>query len=217
MQRLDDAPPELAPATLNTVATKSEPAVLERLHPGSWINSVFATWIGHPEKTRAWEVLTEIRDAIEKAGGGREPSLLLAEGSDWFWWLGDDNPTELAPLYDEIFRTHLADACDQAGIEPPVDLAHPLKTHTSGPLEESSVSALRHCPIKHCWTIIAPDREGLPGSSHRETRPRHRRKSIGFHPRRAAIDGRCGCLPTRPRFSGSRARWFGKRWASTRL
>ena len=163
MQRLDDAPPELAPTTLNAVATKSEPAVLERLHPGSWINSVFATWIGHPEKTHAWEVLTEIRDAIEKAGGGREPSLLLAEGSDWFWWLGDDNPTELAPLYDKIFRTHLADACDQAGIESPVDLAHPLKTHTAGPLEGSSVSALRYCPIKHRWTIIAPDREGLPG------------------------------------------------------
>ena len=46
---------------------------------------------------------------------------LLAEASDWFWWLGDDNPTELAPLYDEIFRRHLADACRQAGIEPPDD------------------------------------------------------------------------------------------------
>ena len=56
------------------------------------------------------------------------PSLLLAEGSDWFWWLGEDNPTELAPLYDRIFRQHLADACAQAGIAPPVDLSRPLKT-----------------------------------------------------------------------------------------
>jgi alpha-amylase/alpha-mannosidase (GH57 family) len=53
--------------------------------------------------------------------------MLLAEGSDWFWWLGDDNPTDLAPLYDEIFRHHLADACAQAGIEPPVDLEKPVR------------------------------------------------------------------------------------------
>lgn len=162
MQRLDDGPPELAPATLDRVAANSEPTVLDHLHPGSWINSVFATWIGHPEKTHAWEVLTEVRDAIEEAGGGQPPSLLLAEGSDWFWWLGDDNPTELAPLYDEIFRKHLADACGQAGIEPPIDLDNPLKTHIDEPVGHSSGSALRYCPIKHSWTIIAPDREGLP-------------------------------------------------------
>jgi alpha-amylase/alpha-mannosidase (GH57 family) len=53
--------------------------------------------------------------------------MLLAEGSDWFWWLGEDNPTALAPLYDRIFRTHLADACNQAGIDPPDDLDRPLK------------------------------------------------------------------------------------------
>lgn len=128
MDRLNRCGPELVPATLDEATAGSEPVELPRLHPGSWINSVFATWIGHPEKTRAWEVLSEVREAIERAGGERPPSLLLAEGSDWFWWLGDDNPTELAPLYDHIFRRHLADACSQAGIESPVDLGHRLKT-----------------------------------------------------------------------------------------
>ncbi len=173
MQRLADAPPDLAPATLATAAAGGEPAILDRLHPGSWINSVFATWIGHPEKTHAWEVLTEVRDAIEEAGGGQPPSLLLAEGSDWFWWLGDDNPTELAPLYDEIFRKHLADACNQAGIAPPFDLDAPLKFHGFSPSEGSSVSvsALRRCPIKHIWTIIAPDREQPRGTDDNPGRP----------------------------------------------
>ncbi|MBD3854411.1 MAG: galactose-1-phosphate uridylyltransferase, partial [Acidobacteria bacterium] len=173
MQRLADAPLELAPVTLATAAAGGEPAVLDRLHPGSWINSVFATWIGHPEKTHAWEVLTEVRDAIANAGDGREPSLLLAEGSDWFWWLGDDNPTELAPLYDEIFRKHLADACNQAGITPPFDLDAPLKFDGFSPPEESSVSAsaLRRCPIKHIWTIIAPDREQPRGRGDSPGRP----------------------------------------------
>jgi alpha-amylase/alpha-mannosidase (GH57 family) len=113
-------------ATLGDLTGRTAPSTLPTLHPGSWINSVFATWIGHPEKTRAWELLCEIRAAMP--GGDPPPSMLLAEGSDWFWWLGDDNPTELAPLYDEIFRRHLADACRQAGLDIPAVLRRPLKS-----------------------------------------------------------------------------------------
>jgi hypothetical protein len=36
----------------------------------------------------------------------------------------------LAPLYDQIFRRHLRDACSEVGVEPPVDLSQPLKTVT---------------------------------------------------------------------------------------
>ncbi len=119
-----------SPSHSTTQPDAASPSRLDRLHPGSWINSIFATWIGHHEKSHAWEVLAAVRTALEDAGSEHPPSLLLAEGSDWFWWLGDDNPTALAPLYDAIFRRHLADACAQAGIESPVDLAKPLKTET---------------------------------------------------------------------------------------
>ncbi len=128
MAALGETGNDLEPETLATLAGSARPAVLERLHPGSWINGIFATWIGHPEKTAAWKLLAEVRGAIEKAGVPRPPSLLTAEASDWFWWLGDDNPTELAPLYDEIYRRHLADACAQAGISPPATIEIPLKT-----------------------------------------------------------------------------------------
>jgi len=162
MGRLNNCAPELAPATLESVVEVTEPAKLEHLHPGSWINSIFATWIGHPEKTKAWEVLADVRRAIAENGGAPPPSLLLAEGSDWFWWLGDDNPTELAPLYDKIFRLHLADACKQAKIESPVNLDLPLKPLTDPLQEGPTVSELRYCQIKHRWTIIAPERKQLP-------------------------------------------------------
>ena len=128
MGALNQTGGELQPETLATLAGSSQPTVLDTLHPGSWINGIFATWIGHPEKTAAWRLLAEVRDAIEQSGAPRPPSLFLAEASDWFWWLGDDNPTELAPLYDEIFRRHLADACRQAGIVPPKEIDQPLKT-----------------------------------------------------------------------------------------
>ena len=162
-ERINDSGPELVPATLGAICETSRPEALEHLHPGSWINSIFATWIGDAEKTRAWEVLADVRNAIAETGNERPDSLLLAEGSDWFWWLGDDNPTELAPLYDRIFRHHLTDACEQAGIVPPVDLRRPLKPHVDTSTEASTVSELRYCAVKHRWTIIAPERKQRPG------------------------------------------------------
>ena len=122
---------ELRPAgslqgvTLAERAATETAEVLPRLHPGSWIGGVFATWIGHPEKNRGWEVLTLAR-ALGAQHGGR--SWLAAEGSDWWWWLGDDNPTLLAPLYDALFRAHVRDACEQAGVVPPTELAAPIRS-----------------------------------------------------------------------------------------
>jgi alpha-amylase/alpha-mannosidase (GH57 family) len=130
---------KLRPATFAELASDLTTNTLDRLHPGSWINSVFATWIGHPEKTRAWDLLARVRNALPKIEGEIQQAILLAEGSDWFWWLGDDNPTDLAPLYDRIFRHHLKDACSAAGIQPPNDLAKPLKSptrHVSAPISK---------------------------------------------------------------------------------
>ena len=77
MERLNNSGPELVPETLGAISESAGTSTLDRLHPGSWINSVFATWIGHPEKTRAWELLAEVRSAIEKKGKERPVSLLL--------------------------------------------------------------------------------------------------------------------------------------------
>ncbi len=116
----------LRPATLSSLADRLTPRQLPRLHPGSWIGGTFGTWIGHPEKSQGWRALAEVRTLVGRTGSD-PPSMVLAEGSDWFWWLGDDNPTPLASLYDKIFRHHLADACVQAGVTPPTSLDHPIK------------------------------------------------------------------------------------------
>jgi alpha-amylase/alpha-mannosidase (GH57 family) len=116
---------ELTPMTLAEREADEVPLQLPHLHPGSWIGGTFGTWIGHPEKNRGWEYLARVR-ALGGARGG--VSWLAAEGSDWWWWFGDDNPTLLAPLYDELFRAHLRDACDVAGIPPPPELAAPVRS-----------------------------------------------------------------------------------------
>ena len=101
---------------------------LERLHPGSWINANYDTWIGEDEENRAWEYLLIARTELERSGlpmpdpHSKPPkkgtiayyrykaweSLYAAEGSDWFWWYGTD---QTAPAGDKPFDlayiTHL--------------------------------------------------------------------------------------------------------------
>jgi len=115
---------QLRLVSLRQRLAEETPRRLPRLHAGSWIGASFATWIGHEEKCRAWELLARCRQAGAHRGGR---SWLAAQGSDWWWWFGDDNPTPLAPLYDRLFRLHLADALRAAGEEPLPELAVPVR------------------------------------------------------------------------------------------
>jgi alpha-amylase/alpha-mannosidase (GH57 family) len=103
---------------------------------GSWIYGNLATWIGHPEKNRAWELLAAARRALdssqrEESGGGTIEAafweMMIAEGSDWFWWFGDDHQTENASEFDTLFRGHLKKVYRLLGKTPPVDLEEPVK------------------------------------------------------------------------------------------
>lgn len=75
--------------------------VLERVAPGSWIFGEFTSWVGHSEKNWAWGRLSEVRREFERRKRFLSPEvrdkvyelLLIAEGSDWFWWLGEDHPS----------------------------------------------------------------------------------------------------------------------------
>ncbi|MGD0036457.1 MAG: carbohydrate-binding module family 20 domain-containing protein [Bacteroidota bacterium] len=93
---------------------------LQWLWPGSWINANFDTWIGEDEENRAWDYLLMARNDLEQSGiKSPDPtapalrkrttewfaykaweSMYAAEGSDWFWWYGDD---QTAPGGDKPF------------------------------------------------------------------------------------------------------------------
>jgi hypothetical protein len=119
-------------------------APLARLHSGSWIDADFHVWIGHREKNRAWSVLAGARGAL--VAGGTTPdshpaaweSLYCAEGSDWFWWLGDDHYTSDKALFDALFRAHVRAAYTGAGLKPPASLERPAA--------EAMASDPRHTP-----------------------------------------------------------------------
>ena len=52
--------------------------------------------------------------------------LYIAEGSDWFWWYGDDHSSAQDALFDYLFRKHLQNIYLLFGDEPPLDLSRPI-------------------------------------------------------------------------------------------
>ncbi len=115
--------------TCADLAEESPVGTLSRIHTGSWIDSDFRIWIGHEEDRRAWRLLAEAREAWVSAGRpeGALPHLLAAEGSDWFWWFGEDFSTPFAHLFDRLFRAHLSAVWRASGKEPPSALLQPVK------------------------------------------------------------------------------------------
>lgn len=109
---------------------------LNEVRAGSWIYGTFSTWIGHTEKNRGWELLTkteaDTRAVWPKLDAGQKEALRtamhIAQGSDWFWWYGDDHFTVQAGEYDSLFRARLIEAYNIAGLTVPEEFYTPIKT-----------------------------------------------------------------------------------------
>ncbi|MFA7536112.1 MAG: glycoside hydrolase family 57 protein [Desulfuromonadales bacterium] len=131
------AEPALRMATVSGALAGRPAQPLPRLAPGSWINANFNIWIGHPEENTAWEWLARARreavtdGEMETATGTAVPEkirhLLRAQGSDWFWWFGDDHVTAQADIFDRLFRRHLEALYRAAGLPTPFDLHNSIK------------------------------------------------------------------------------------------
>ncbi|MDR3580319.1 MAG: glycoside hydrolase family 57 protein [Oryzomonas sp.] len=118
---------------------------LHGIHPGSWINANYGIWIGHPEENLAWDLLDGTRNAavshnpavaealasgIPSADADVETicrSLYAAEGSDWFWWYGDDHFSPHSDRFDRLFRQHLMNVYRLLGIDTPLELLEAIK------------------------------------------------------------------------------------------
>jgi alpha-amylase/alpha-mannosidase (GH57 family) len=123
----------LRPATMRDVVRALGGAAisLPALRAGSWVHGQLLTWVGHPEKNRAWEWLIGAKRRLDARG---EPDPALAhllgacEGSDWFWWPGVHNPSASVAQFDELFRAHLTELYRALGDSPPEALSRPFAT-----------------------------------------------------------------------------------------
>ncbi|HRZ86553.1 MAG TPA: hypothetical protein P5287_01930, partial [bacterium] len=123
---LEDNPPA---ETINT------------LWSGSWICHNYDIWIGSTEENTAWnyvkktrEFLADYMNRVPEANHKREKlakaweELYMAEGSDWFWWYGDDFSTDNDEMFDELFRLHLSNVYTVLDVPPPEYLKSPVMT-----------------------------------------------------------------------------------------
>jgi alpha-amylase/alpha-mannosidase (GH57 family) len=121
---------------------------IAKIHSGSWIDSNFRVWIGHQEDNQAWTLLGQARTALERARPERPPEViekayeaaLAAEGSDWFWWYGDDFITENAPEFDALFRRNVEQVFRHIGMTPPERLARPIIAPYKDKSQASAIS-----------------------------------------------------------------------------
>lgn len=122
---------------------QTSPAHLPELVAGSWIYGTFSTWIGDPDKNRAWDLLCEAKRHVDRAlddgslsSDQKEAAvrqLGLCEGSDWFWWFGDYNPAPIVRDFEQLYRCHLVNLYEQIGCEAPAKLFQPLSQGGGAP------------------------------------------------------------------------------------
>ncbi len=134
--------PQLNLCTYSDCLTQDAGAhTLNSITAGSWVYGSFSTWIGDADKNRAWDMLGDAKKALDrfaktaKAGSETiamaEQQLALCEGSDWFWWFGDYNPSGTVSDFDRLYRINLSRLYQIIGMEPPAYLAE-IISHGSG-------------------------------------------------------------------------------------
>jgi len=138
-QRLSDEPSIVTVTPSEFLATAPEPERLGRLWAGSWHNADFSIWIGEEEENRAWDLLRETRVFLQTYITGRNrdtvtpeeldaafTQMYIAEGSDWFWYLGSDQSSADDASFDSQFRNALKQVYVELGAEPPSVLDIPI-------------------------------------------------------------------------------------------
>lgn len=120
----------------------AQPKVYD-LFTGSWIDENgstlgvdLGTWIGENEENRGWMLLGQARDFLSQAGVSPVTApdafeaLYMAEGSDWFWWFGEDQDSGNDDEFDDLFRVHLKNIYRNLDVEPPSELNTHIVPHT---------------------------------------------------------------------------------------
>jgi alpha-amylase/alpha-mannosidase (GH57 family) len=131
----------------------SAPQPLRHLVAGSWVHGTLSTWIGDPAKNAAWDRLCRakrVHDECAATADWDEPTrrrveaqLLLAESSDWFWWLGEGEDGQGTRAFDDLGRRNLANLYRLMGREPPGDLTIPARRDTAPDTGAAAIGTMR--------------------------------------------------------------------------
>jgi alpha-amylase/alpha-mannosidase (GH57 family) len=128
------------------------------LYCASWIDEMGSAhgndlniWIGGAEENRAWDLLGDARRRLAASGATAKShpkayeALYAAEGSDWFWWFGDDFtlPAGGDWMFDWLFRERLKDVYRYLGVAPPEALEWPIVRRSAVWAKDSPIDEVR--------------------------------------------------------------------------
>lgn len=112
------------------------------LFEASWIDengsapgNDLGTWIGEVEENRGWDHLREAREWLDRIKATPEQypkafeALYAAEGSDWFWWFGEDQASDSDAEFDDLFRDHVKAIYRALRRTPPAGLDEAIVPH----------------------------------------------------------------------------------------
>ena len=130
--------PTLKVSTFAEQAAHAPAKPMKRLAAGSWVYGNFSTWIGSEDKNRGWDYLVAAKQAYDSViAAGRLSAdqqalatrqLAVCEGSDWFWWFGDYNPSGSVSDFEQLYRTQLRELYRLLAVAPPALLDVPLSS-----------------------------------------------------------------------------------------
>jgi len=125
---------------------------LDKVFPASWFQPNFATWIGETEETYAWDYLQKTRAFYDRSNASGDYTdeqleeafdfMLLAEGSDWFWWYGSDQSSGNDDYFGSAYRNLLKNVYTSLGESPPAYLDIPIISPAAQLFDKPSESIL---------------------------------------------------------------------------
>jgi alpha-amylase/alpha-mannosidase (GH57 family) len=134
-------------ATFSELTELPKSHTLDQLCGGSWVYGSFSTWIGEADKNTAWERLVEAKQVYDRVFASAELSteekeqatrqLAICEGSDWFWWFGDVNPSASVRDFDQLFRGQLTNLYALLKQPAPENLQQPISSGGAGSAENA--------------------------------------------------------------------------------
>ncbi|MEI6091209.1 MAG: glycoside hydrolase family 57 protein [bacterium] len=130
--------PEFETVLFSDIKPAENSRILDSIKAGSWINGDFAIWISSKEAQIAWKLLADARNEFEQTKNELDKqtydeiyeNLLIAEGSDWFWWYHSTHHSELEPEFDLLFRNRLQTVYKLLNIKIPEELLQPIGNYT---------------------------------------------------------------------------------------
>lgn len=121
---------------------------LKNIRAGSWINANFDIWIGTDTHIKAWEMLKKARLAFKNNSNNLNENIkneiineiMIAEGSDWFWWYAPYNQSENKRDFDVLFRYHIKKIYELMGHPIPEEINYPINSENEKTEQDNSTN-----------------------------------------------------------------------------